>query len=174
MEKTNRIEGIVFSLFLLVFFAVTLISMNKLIGPFHQNVPFETSPSFFPVYLVSGILLLLACLMITQILEYRKLSKSNHLVVEEKGEKSCSFRILFKAVPLVLLFIYSMNYLGFLFSGLLLLSFLQVILGNRTWWRIALFSGGVVFFCYLVFIRLLYIQLPRGVGIFEQISLLFY
>ncbi len=174
MDKAYRIEDIVFSLFLLIFFTVTLIGMDNLIGPFHPNVPFETSPSFFPWYLVSGILLLLVFLIIAQVLEYQKLTRPDHPRVEEEGEGSSSFRILFKAVPLVLLFIYSMNYLGFLISGLLLLFFLQVILGNRTWWRIALFSGGIIFFCYLVFIRLLYIQLPRGVGVFEQISLLFY
>jgi putative tricarboxylic transport membrane protein len=163
---------IVFSLILLIFFSITLIRMDKLIGPFHPNVPFETSPSFFPAYLVSGILLLLVCLMVAQVLELKKIS--SHPGTVEESEESFSSWILFKTVPLVLLFIYSMNYLGFLVSGLLLLFFLQMILGNRTWWKIALFSGGIVFFCYLVFIRLLYIQLPRGVGIFEQMSFLFY
>ena len=175
MEKENRLEDILVTGFLIVLFIVILAKLGSLIGPFHPNVPFETGPSFFPRYLVFGILALLSALILTQFLSYRKRGESpSPSGAGTCGGETFSVAILVKTIPAIFLFIYIMDYLGFLISGMLLLSALQVILGNRIWWKIFVFSGGVLVFCFLVFIKILYIQLPRGIGVFEQFSLLFY
>lgn len=175
MEKENRLEDILVTGFLLFLFAIILVNLGRLIGPFHPNAPFETGPSFFPRYLILGVLALLLALILTQFSSYRKNAGSQSPSgAETCGDETPSVAILVKTIPAIFLFIYFMDYLGFLISGMLLLSALQVILGNRIWWKIFVFSGGVLVFCFLVFIKILYIQLPRGIGVFEQFSLLFY
>ncbi len=174
MGKVKRIEDIVFTMLLLLFFGVVLLGIDTWIGAFKPTQAFETGPKFLPVILAAAALVLLVCVLVGQILEYRSTGS-------EKGEEGegpvtplLKQYVLLATLLSLFIVIYSMEYVGFLVSSLFLLFALQYILGNRSWSRMALFALGMIAVNYLIFIKLLYIQLPRGVGIFEQFSLFFY
>jgi hypothetical protein len=64
--------------------------------------------------------------------------------------------------------------LGFLISTLLFCAAFAIVLGYRDWKRLALFSCGVTVLMWLLVIKLMHVLLPRGMGIFRDVSLLFY
>ena len=175
MSKVKRIEDMVFTMLFLLFFGVVLLGIDKWIGAFRPTQAFETGPKFFPVILATAALALLVCVLIGQILKYRSTNSSDKSEEEEEIITPILKQYVLLATLLSLfIFIYTMEYVGFLISSLFLLFALQYTLGNRSLSKIALFSLGIITVNYLIFIKLLYIQLPRGVGIFEKISLFFY
>ena len=64
--------------------------------------------------------------------------------------------------------------LGFLLSTFLFCAAFAVVLGYRDWKRLAVFSCGVTVIIWLLVIKLMHVSLPRGMGIFRDLSLLFY
>jgi Na+/melibiose symporter-like transporter len=175
MTNVKKIEDIFLTLLLFLFFAVTLSNTDDWISVTEQSDALEVGPRFFPIILCTIALVLLVWLLISQIREYRLVAvfKTKREAGEVQDSLS-SVYILFKAVLSIFLFIYFMKYLGFVFSSIIFLIFIQLILGNRSLYKITLFAIGVLFACYLIFIKLLQVQLPRGVGIFEQISYFLY
>ena len=175
MSKVKRIEDMVFTVLFLLFFGVVLVGIDKWIGAFRPTQTFETGPKLFPVILAAIALLLSISILIGQILKYRSTGRS-----AEKEEEEVTItpilrqHVLFATLLSLFIFIYAMEYVGFLISSLFLLFTLQYTLGNRNWSKIVLFALGIIAVNFLLFIWLLQIQLPRGVGIFEQISLFFY
>lgn len=67
----------------------------------------------------------------------------------------------------------SLNFLGFLLATLVFTAASVAILGRRAWLEITVFSVTVTGIVWLVFIKVLNVPLPKGVGIFHQLSLLF-
>lgn len=63
---------------------------------------------------------------------------------------------------------------GFLLSTLLFCATLPLLLGIRDWKQLAVFSFGVTGAVWLLVIVLMHVALPRGVGIFRDISLILY
>ena len=63
---------------------------------------------------------------------------------------------------------------GFLISTLLFCATFPVLLGIRDWKRVATFSLGVTAAVWLLVIVLMHVALPRGAGIFRDISLFLY
>jgi putative tricarboxylic transport membrane protein len=63
---------------------------------------------------------------------------------------------------------------GFLLSTVLFCVTLPVLLGIRDWKRLAAFSLGVTGAVWLLVIVLMHVALPRGTGIFRDISLFLY
>jgi len=65
---------------------------------------------------------------------------------------------------LILMFIYSilLEYLGFYIISALFLPVTMMVLGARNIWSVALTSGGVLIFVYLVFAKLLGVPLPQA------------
>lgn len=175
MIKTKKIEDIVYTLIYIMFFSVVLLFLDKWIGVFKSTRSYETGPKFLPSILAAVILVLLICVLVRQILEYRKIISGDKIEeLDETFVPITSQYVLFATVLSVLVFIYIMKYVGFIIAGLLLMIALQYILGNRNLKRVITFAGGVMFVCYVIFLKLLFVQLPRGAGIFEQISLFFY
>lgn len=175
MGKVKRIEDIVFTLLFLLFFGVVLLGIDTWIGAFKPTQAFETGPKAFPVALASAALALLVCILISQILQHRNPTPGDQGEEAEQAVPPLLKQYVLMATLLALfVFIFSMEYVGFLVASLFLLVALQYTLGNRNFLRIALFSIGMIAANYLIFIKLLYIQLPRGVGIFEKISELLY
>jgi len=64
--------------------------------------------------------------------------------------------------------------MGFLLSTLIFIPGLMLGLGNRNPLQISLNTIGTILASYVVFIRLMMIPLPRGVGIFWDFSVMFY
>ena len=174
MSRIKKLEEIIFALLYLVLFSIVLLGIDKWIGVFIPSRPFETGPDFFPVFLAVAALALLLCILIKQATEYRIIGKDGGDEEKDGFKPITSEYVLMATIPAIFLYIYALKHVGFLLCGLLLLMALQFILGNRSLGRIFLFSVGILSACYLIFIKLLFIQLPRGEGIFEQISLFFY
>jgi hypothetical protein len=63
---------------------------------------------------------------------------------------------------------------GFLISTMLFCAGLPPLLGYRDWRRLAVFSIGFTASVYVVVIVLMRIALPRGIGVFRDISVFFY
>lgn len=176
MNKVKKIEDMVFTLLFLLFFGVVLVGIDKWIGAFRPTQTFETGPKLFPMILASIAVVLSISILIGQILKYRSTDGSDkkECAGEETITPIVKQYVLMTTLLTLFIFIYAMEYVGFLVSSLFLLLALQYTLGNRNWTRIVLFALGIIAVNFLVFIQLLQIQLPRGVGIFEQFSLLFY
>ena len=68
----------------------------------------------------------------------------------------------------------ALAFLGFLVSTFLFCTAFALVLGYRNWKRLGVFSCAVTFIMWLLVIKLMHVLLPRGVGIFRDISLLFY
>jgi len=68
----------------------------------------------------------------------------------------------------------ALAFLGFLVSTFLFCAAFAIVLGYRDWKRLAVFSCGVTVIMWLVVIKLMHVLLPRGMGIFRDVSLLFY
>ena len=68
----------------------------------------------------------------------------------------------------------ALAFLGFLVSTFLFCAAFAIVLGYRDWKRLAVFSCGVTVIMWLVVIKLMHVLLPRGTGIFRDVSLLFY
>lgn len=64
--------------------------------------------------------------------------------------------------------------LGFLVSTLLFCAVFPVVIGYRSWPQLAAFSFGVTVAVWLIFIKVMKVTLPRGTGIFRDVSLLLY
>jgi len=63
---------------------------------------------------------------------------------------------------------------GFLVSTLLFCTTLPLLLGIRDWKRLVVFSFGVTGAVWLLVIVLMHVALPRGAGIFRDLSLFLY
>ena len=83
-------------------------------------------------------------------------------------------RLLITLAVLSLYIFVGLPYIGFILSTLIFIPALMLGLGNRKPITIALNTIGTVVVCYAVFIRLMMIPMPRGVGIFWNFSVLFY
>jgi len=176
MGKVKRIEDIVVTMLFLIFFGVVLVGIDQWIGAFRPTQTFETGPKLFPVILASIAVVLSISILIGQILKYRSTEGSDQKeeAKEEMITPLLKQYVLWATLLSLFIFIYAMEYVGFLVSSVFLLFALQYILGNRSLLKVALFSVGIIAVNFLVFIQLLQIQLPRGAGIFEQFSQLFY
>jgi Na+/melibiose symporter-like transporter len=180
MAKVKKIEDIVVTMLFLMFFGVVLVGIDQWIGAFRPTQTFETGPKLFPVILASLAVVLSISILIGQILKYRSAEGSDQKEEAKEETKEETITPLLKQYVLwatllsLFIFIYAMEYVGFLVSSVFLLFALQYILGNRSLLKVALFSVGIIAVNFLIFIQLLQIQLPRGAGIFEQFSQLFY
>jgi hypothetical protein len=71
-------------------------------------------------------------------------------------------------------FFVALAFLGFLVSTFLFCAVFALVLGQRDWKRLAAFSCGVTVLVWLVVTKLMHVLLPRGTGIFRDVSVLFY
>ncbi|RJQ65286.1 MAG: tripartite tricarboxylate transporter TctB family protein [Desulfobacteraceae bacterium] len=83
-------------------------------------------------------------------------------------------RMLIAAVALSLAYVFIVSYAGFLVSIFLFQIIFLRILRVRNPVTLILYPVCLTFIVYAVFIRLLYIPLPKGSGIFLSISHFFY
>ena len=152
MSKVKRIEDMVFTVLFLLFFGVVLVGIDKWIGAFRPTQTFETGPKLFPVILAAIALLLSISILIGQILKYRSTGRS-----AEKEEEEVTItpilrqHVLFATLLSLFIFIYVMEYVGFLISSLFLLFALQYTLGNRNWSKIVLFALGIIAVNFLLY-----------------------
>jgi hypothetical protein len=78
------------------------------------------------------------------------------------------------AIACCLVYIALIGIAGFLLSTLLFCAVFPVLLGLRDWMRAGAFSLIVTSGVWLVVIVVMRVTLPRGIGVFREISLYFY
>ena len=113
----------------------------------------QVGPALWPKIILLLIIILSVTLLIQfviQSLKEKKARPKEDLSAEKEG-----FRMLILTVILSLLYGFGVSYVGFLLSILVFPLCLTVVI-------------------YAIFIKILYIPLPRGTGIFLTISRLFY
>ena len=81
---------------------------------------------------------------------------------------------LFLSMVTFFLYTLGMQYLGFLVATPLYMAGFMAVLGMRRWTYIVISSIAVTLTLNILFIQFLFIPLPKGVGIFREVSLLFY
>ena len=123
---------------------------------------------FWPRALLLILLLLSACML--GIALYSRPVKGNIDNVDRWKYPKTLILVFFACFGYFLL----MDVIGFVLCTLLYLGVMLVILGIRNKARITIFSVTTVAIFWLVFTQILKVPLPRGAGIFRQISILLF
>jgi putative tricarboxylic transport membrane protein len=127
---------------------------------------------FWPRILLWGILLLSACLLgITCFL--RRLATTAVEGAEGVGRGKYPKTVVYVFFACFGYFLL-LDMIGFIFATLLFLCAMLLILGIRSKRKVAIFSITTVAIFWLVFVKLLLVPLPRGSGIFREISVLLF
>jgi len=124
-------------------------------------------PGFWPQVSLGGVLLASLALVARGIWRYRVKGCDSQPFAQTRGGT------LVLAVVLSLAYSVGMHFLGFLLSTFMFQVGFLLIQGVRRY-TVVIVPLGLTALLYGLFIRLMYLPLPRGVGIFRTISLMFY
>lgn len=127
-------------------------------------------PGYWPRLILAGIIILSTVALITKIYK-DKVLKRKALKVDKQ------FVATGRLVLLVLLcFIYAtgINYIGYLIGTIVFAVLLLFIMGVRKSSILFFYPLSITTVVYLIFTKILYMSLPRGVGIFYEFSQFFY
>ena len=154
------IFNIFLALILIVFFVVSLgfggmtISTDK-IGP--QGFPQM-------VILISAVFLI--AITVRMIMNMEKTEKINF---NDKG-----FRIMLLNIAIFAAYIFGMNYISFVISTLIFSMVAIFAMGYRSGGKAFIFTLILTVGITLIFGRLFFVSLPRGIGIFRELSYFLY
>lgn len=170
LEKIKKNGDLISSIFVCIFFLVTLVMSKQWINAMPYN-EFDIGPFLYPqtVCAIGVILMTVVCI--------KKFRMSKAELVVETAEKDAlppTYLVMIGAIVVCGLYIWGMQKIGFLLASVMLLVLLQLITGNRSPVKIALITLGLIIVTYLFFCVLMKLQLPRGKGIFKEFSLIFY
>lgn len=122
-------------------------------------------PDFWPRWVLGG-LVVLGLLLVGQGLERKRTGADVHLWKDTKNP-----RRLLTGIALLLGYLALINVLGFTLATLLFLVLLIYVLGGRHVTALAVAPVVVTAAILLIFGRILFVPLPRGIGVFRDISL---
>lgn len=159
--------GIIFNIILLIVFS-TFLWISFGIEDLREVDPLGASG--FPKFVLILIVLLLLVSLASEIKKHMKdkYDESNSNISKHTFIRIGTITIL------LALFILLLDYLGFLLSSLLLTPALLLILGEKKKLRLTFITFFIPIIFTVLFGDLLSIPLPRGVGIFLNISRLIY
>ncbi len=132
----------------------------------------QVGPALWPKMLLSLIIILSAVLFTQQVFRLVK-TKETDEKQDTPLEKDGS-RMLVLTVALSLLYGFGVSYAGFLLSIFIFQILFLLILRVKKMWVLILYPICLTGVIYALFIKVLYIPLPRGAGIFLTISRFFY
>lgn len=158
------ISGVTFAVAWVLFYVATTFPQLK----FADRV----GPAFWPKTILFAIIVLSGFLFIKNVivrLRGNKFGRGEVAVLEKEGTKG-----LIMAIGLSIIYGFSVPYGGFLFSILLFQVLFLLILKVEKVLVLVLFPLSLTVTLYIIFIKVLYIPLPRGVGIFLTFSRIFY
>lgn len=130
-----------------------------------SNTPGEPGPQAFPIML--GCALLLLGLVITAS-DFSRKREVTHVQAKAKADTTASaakheLRVVLGTFGLLLLYAFLMERAGFLVSTPIVLALtLAGLLRIRRWAFVAKMSVGTTLVCWLIFVVLLRVPLPRG------------
>ncbi len=161
----GRIKGIIL-IFLAAIYFYSLADRLEAFSP-----PGQLGPAFWPK--VSLILLIAGCLI--KVGELFK-EERKKIVLEEKASAHPPLNVvrLIIMIGLVIFVVVAMDFLGFLLANFLFLLFFVGITGVRKKVPLLLIPFlGTILLLYL-FVKIVYLPLPRGQGIFNDLTIYLY
>ena len=132
----------------------------------------QVGPALWPKMILITLLILSGCLVIKNGRRILKLASGSE--ASTGSSKMVGGRMLMLTIALSLLYAFGVSYVGFLLSILIFQLLFLVILKVRNICTLTLYPICMTSVVYAIFIKVLYIPLPRGTGIFLTISRLFY
>lgn len=128
----------------------------------------QASPKMWPRGIL--VLLVLASLILMGKLLFLKLEGG---AAEREEKPKIKWTTMLGGVLILFLYIFFMKYLGYILCTLAFTICAMLMLGNRS--RLQLFVVPIIItaFVFFVFTYAMYIPLPKGVGIFRALSLMF-
>lgn len=137
-------------------------------GNFKQGSAIESfGAAFWPRLLLELLIILSVCQLIVFLKQLKdKESKQSSPLMGEK--------VMARTALIIAGYIFTISYIGFILASLLFVPIFLLNLGIRK--VVPLIGTPVILtgFVYLLFIKVMYIPLPRGIGIFRLFSLIFY
>lgn len=129
---------------------------------------FETYPKAGPQIWPRSLLVLL---ILTSLILIFKLSFE--IVEGEKQRPKTMWGMMLKGISILFLYIFSMEYLGYILSTLSFTFLAMLMLGNKKKFQLVIVPLMSTFLIFFLFNYGMFIPLPKGVWIFRTFSLLF-
>jgi len=129
-------------------------------------------PGYWPRLILVGIIILTVILLIIKIYKDKVIrGKALKLKVEKRSVATGRLVLL-----VLLCFIYAniINYIGYLIGTVIFAVLALFCMGVRKPFILFFYSLGITTVVYLIFTKILYMMLPRGIGIFYKFSQFFY
>ncbi|MBA7524229.1 hypothetical protein ES705_16366 [subsurface metagenome] len=95
-------------------------------------------------------------------------------IIEKNKENLLYKKQLYLIIMLISIYIFGLSYVGFLLATLFFQWTFLWILEYRKKLKLIFVPIVVTFLIYIIFIKIIYVPLPRGIGIFREISSFFY
>ena len=129
-------------------------------------------PGYWPRLILVGIIILSMILLIVKIYKNKEKPQKEKILKTDK-ELVATGRLF---VIVLSCFIYAniINYIGYLIGTFIFAVFLLFTMGVRKLFILLFYPLGITTVVYLIFTKILYMSLPRGVGIFYRLSQLFH
>ncbi|MET3504140.1 tripartite tricarboxylate transporter TctB family protein [Halalkalibacter oceani] len=173
--------NIVVSIITILFSAFFLIQTGQIV---ERETDATLSSTFWPTFLLSSMLVLGIILLVKTIIQ-QKTNRADAAEEQEGVEAQLDDSDFVDEAPafpnrLWLMIAISFAYVillplvGFILSSLVILVAITLLMGVKKWSSLVLTSVLGTAFLTFLFINLLRVPLPRGVGIFRDLSLLIY
>ena len=128
----------------------------------------KANPQMWPRGIL--ILLILTSLILIGKFLFLKLGKGP---TEDKEKPKTSWGMMLRGILILFLYIFLLQYLGYIISTLTFTLCAMLMLGNRKKFQLFVVPLVITAFVFIVFHYAMYIPLPKGVGIFRAFSLMF-
>ena len=147
---------------------IILIAFSVFLYSNTYTFKFETYPKAGPQIWPRSLLILL---ILTSLILIFKLSFA--IVEEEKQKPKTVWGMMLKGIFILFLYIFSMEYLGYILSTLSFTLLAMLMLGNMKKFQLVIVPLVSTSLIFLLFNYGMFIPLPKGVGIFRTFSLFF-
>jgi hypothetical protein len=158
------ISGFILALSAFLFYVATTFPRLK--------VSDRLGSAFWPEVILSIVIILSACMFIGNMVRVRKGKPERQSRVQHASRED-SLRLTF-VIILSLLYAFCVPYLGFLLCIVVFQVIFLLLLKVKKIVTVVLYPLAITLCVYIVFIKILYIPLPRGRGIFLTLSRIFY
>ena len=122
-------------------------------------------PSVFPRIMIVGLLVFSIVLLVQSIIKITRMKESDELskraesldFIRNKGVRAAGFVIL-----LCIFFVLAFNILGYVLSAMLVSLIIMYMIGKRTWLQMVLVSVLIPLGMWLIFYKVLTVNIPMG------------
>ncbi len=153
---------IAISLFILVVSCYLYVEAMRL-GEFRAYK--EVGPDFWPKIVLFCLIVLSAALTLSNVIKWRKSR-------DKVSEREAGWKRVFIVVLLAVAYVYFLKPLGFIVaSPLFIIGMMLLIMPARK--KVIPFAVlGIMVMIYIIFSKLLFVPLPKGFGVFHDISIM--